>query len=145
MVAEVTVDTVTGLVTVDKVTAVHDIGQAIFRAGVEGQIHGGVVQGLGYAIMENLVVQDGKILNPGFTDYLIPTSMDIPEIDIALIEEPYDRGPYGGKGIGEPSLIPVAPAIANAVANALDLRLYDLPLTPERVKMAWDARELAEN
>jgi CO/xanthine dehydrogenase Mo-binding subunit len=139
MIAEVSVDTVTGLVVLDKMTAVHDVGQAIFRAGVEGQIQGGVVQGLGYATMEELVVQEGEIQNPNFTDYLIPTALDLPEIDIDLIEEPYNRGPYGAKGVGEPSLIPVAPAIANAVAHALGVRLFRLPLTPERVKLAWDA------
>jgi len=138
MVAEVSVDTVTGLVTVDKMTAVHDVGQAIFRAGIEGQIHGGIVQGLGYATMEDLVLRDGEILNAGFTDYLLPTALDIPEIDIALIEEPYAAGPYGAKGIGEPSLIPVAPAIANAVAHALGVRTFHVPLTPERVKLGWD-------
>ncbi|MEE8408661.1 MAG: xanthine dehydrogenase family protein molybdopterin-binding subunit [Myxococcota bacterium] len=139
MIAEVSVDTVTGLVTLDKMTAVHDVGRAIFPAGLEGQIQGGIVQGMGYATMEHLAVHEGRILNPGFTDYLLPTSLDVPEIDIALIEEPYEDGPYGAKGIGEPSLIPVAAAIANAVADALGFRLYDLPLTPERVKMAWEA------
>lgn len=135
MVAEVSVDTITGMVTLDRMTAVHDVGQAVFRAGLEGQIQGGIVQGYGYATMENLVVKEGKILNPNFTDYLIPTSMDIPEIDIVLIEEPYENGPCGAKGIGEPSLIPVPAAIANAVNHALGKRIFSLPLTPERVKM----------
>jgi CO/xanthine dehydrogenase Mo-binding subunit len=128
------------MVIVDKVTAAHDVGQAIFRAGVEGQIQGGVVQGMGWATMEELSVRNGRIMNPTLTDYLLPTALDIPEIDIQLIEEPYDAGPYGAKGIGEPSLIPVGAAIANAVANALGFRIYELPLTPERVKMAWEAR-----
>lgn len=139
MVAEVSVDTVTGTVVVDKVTAVHDVGQAVYRAGVEGQIQGGVVQGMGWATMEELVVAKGRIMNPSLSDYLLPTALDVPEIDIQLIEEPYVAGPYGAKGIGEPSLIPVGAAIANAVANALGLRIYELPLTPERVKMAWEA------
>jgi CO/xanthine dehydrogenase Mo-binding subunit len=144
VVAEVSVDTVTGMVKVDRVTAVHDVGRAISQANVRGQIHGGIMQGLGYATMERLAIRNGRILNPNFTDYLVPTSLDIPEIDIELIEEPYASGPYGAKGIGEPSLIPVAAAIANAVAHALGYPLQDLPLTPERVKMSWERRaELA--
>ncbi|MBI5511846.1 MAG: xanthine dehydrogenase family protein [Deltaproteobacteria bacterium] len=139
LVAEVSVDTITGLVTVQRVTAVHDVGKAIYGDGVIGQIHGGIVQGLGYATMERLAVADGKILNPTFTDYLIPTALDVPEIDIGLIEEPYERGPYGAKGIGEPALIPVAAAIANAVSHALGFPLQDLPLSPERVKLGWEA------
>ena len=139
LVAEVSVDTITGVVKVDRVTAVHDVGRAIHLDGVIGQIHGGIMQGLGYATMERLALKDGKILNPTFTDYLIPTALDIPEIDIELIEEPYDRGPYGAKGIGEPSLIPVAAAIANAVTHALGFPLQELPLTPEAVKMSWEA------
>ena len=138
MIAEVSVDTLTGQVKVDKMTAVHDVGKAISYEGTVAQVHGGVVQGMGWAIMENMVLDHGKILNPNFTDYQIPTAMDVPEIDVALIEEAYEDGPYGAKGIGEPSLIPVAAAIANAVADATGTRIYDLPLTPERVKMAMD-------
>ncbi len=135
MVAEVAVDTITGQVHVEKMHAIHDVGQAIHHKGIEAQIEGGVVQGMGWAIMEELVIKDGKMLNPNFTDYIIPTIQDIPEIKITLLERPYKNGPYGAKGIGEPSLIPVAAAIGNAVANALKKPVMELPMNPERIKL----------
>ncbi len=135
MVAEVAVDTITGQVHVEKMHAIHDVGQAIHHKGIEAQIEGGVVQGMGWGIMEELVIKEGKMLNPNFTDYIIPTIQDIPEIKITLLERPYKNGPYGAKGIGEPSLIPVAAAIANAVANALKKPVFELPLNPERIKL----------
>jgi CO/xanthine dehydrogenase Mo-binding subunit len=135
MVAQVAVDTLTGKVTLEKLWAVHDVGRAIHREGLLAQCEGGIVQGMGWALMEELVLKEGRVLNPNFSDYLIPTVQDIPAIDIRLIEKPYKDGPFGAKGIGEPSLIPVGAAIANAVAQALGKPVNELPLSPERVKL----------
>jgi len=88
---------------------------------------------MGLALCEDLKVEAGRCLNPNLTDYLVPTAVDAPEIDIVLVERPDDAGPFGAKGIGEPSLIPAAAAIANAVCDATGHRFTRLPLTPERV------------
>jgi len=135
-VAEVEVELRSGEARVTRVTAVHDVGRAIHPRLLEGQIHGGVAQGVGYALMEDLRLKGGVPLNPGFTDYLIPTALDVPEVDVVLIEEPFDQGPFGAKGVGEPALIPAPAAVANAVADALGHRFWKLPLTPERVLAA---------
>ncbi|WP_406676931.1 xanthine dehydrogenase family protein molybdopterin-binding subunit [Moorella sp. ACPs] len=132
-VAEVEVDTETGIVEVKRIVAAHDVGQAVNPQNVEGQIEGGCCMGIGYALMEEVVVKEGEIQNPAFSTYLMPTAMDVPEIFPIIIEEPEPSGPYGAKGVGEPALVPTAAAIANAVADALGIRFYDLPLTPERV------------
>jgi len=134
--AEVEVDTETGEVTVLKIVAAHDVGRAINPAMVEGQIEGGCVMGLGYALMEEVVVKEGVILNPGFSNYLIPTVEDVPEIIPVIVEESEETGPFGAKGVGEPPLIPTAPAILNAVSNALGVRITELPLTPEKILAA---------
>ena len=135
---EVAVDTETGEVTVLKAAACHDIGRAINRAAVEGQIAGGGMQGLGYALMENLIVKDGVIQTPSLSEYLIPTSMDFPTTTVIALESGTGVGPFGAKGIGEPSLTPAAPAVASAVADAIGVRIHELPLTPERVLAAID-------
>src|SRR5262245_57376452 len=137
-IAEVTVDLRSGRVTVDHVTAAHDVGRAINPAALIGQVEGGVVQGMGYAIMEELKMSEGRCLNPNFTDYLIPSTVDAPAIDTLLVELPYSRGPYGAKGVGEPSLIPIAAAIANAVSLACGRRFTHIPLTPERLLLALE-------
>ncbi|HCF60610.1 MAG TPA: xanthine dehydrogenase [Myxococcales bacterium] len=137
-VAEVEVDLRSGRTRVVRVTAAHDVGQVINRTLIEGQIEGGVVQGVGYALMEDLKLDQGRCLNPSFTDYLIPTTLDVPEVDIVLIEQPHSAGPFGAKGIGEPSLIPAAAAVANAVSEAVGYRFRRLPLTPERVLMSLE-------
>ena len=103
---------------------------------VEGQIYGGVMQGVGYALMEEMLLDKGKILNPDFLDYKIPTTMDTFPLDIAMIETLDPHGPFGAKGIGEVGIIPVAPAIANAIADAVGIRLRDLPFTCEKVLAA---------
>jgi CO/xanthine dehydrogenase Mo-binding subunit len=90
------------------------------------------------ALMEELKTEGGRCLNPSFTDYLIPTALDAPPIDIVLVEDPYSRGPFGAKGIGEPALIPAAAAIANAVSEATGHRFTELPLTPERVLLTLE-------
>jgi len=139
-VAEVEVDTGTGLVRVLRVTAVHDVGRVIVPEGVRGQIEGGVVQGAGLALWEELKTHEGVLLNPGFTDYAIPGIADAPEVVWNVIERPWGGGPFGAKGIGEPSLISVPASIANAVSDALGVPVDDIPLTPERV-MALVSRE----
>jgi CO/xanthine dehydrogenase Mo-binding subunit len=135
---EVAVDTETGEVTVLKAAACHDVGRAINRAAVEGQITGGGMQGLGYALMENLIVKGGVIQTPSLSEYLIPTSMDFPTTTVIALESGTGVGPFGAKGIGEPSLTPTAPAVASAVADAIGVRIHELPLTPERVLAAID-------
>ena len=135
-VAEVEVDLVSGQTRVLRVTAVHDVGRVLGRQLVDGQVEGGVTQGVGWALMEHLKMKDGVPLNPTFTDYLIPTTLDAPVVETHFVEEPYAGGPLGAKGIGEPALIPTAAAIAAAVRDATGLRLTRVPLTPERVLLA---------
>ncbi|MBU3955840.1 molybdopterin-dependent oxidoreductase, partial [bacterium] len=136
MIAEVEVDTETGLVEVLNFISAHDIGKAINPREAEGQIQGGSLQGIGYALSENLVIVKGRMLNPNFTGYIIPTIMDSPDIKPIIVEEKYPKGPYGAKGLGEPPLICAAPAIANAIYNATGKRIKALPMIPERVKCA---------
>ena len=134
---EVSVDIETGEVTILKSVAAHDVGQAINPQAVEGQIEGGTAQGHGYALTENLIYQDGILVTPSFSEYLMPTAMDVPmRVDSIILESPSGKGPFGAKGIGEPSLTPVAPAIANAVADAIGTRIFDFPITPEKVVRA---------
>lgn len=135
-VAEVEVDLFSGLVSVKKFTAAHDVGRVLNRQMLLGQVEGGVVQGMGWALMEHLKMSGGVPLNPNFTDYLIPTALDAPPVDTIFIEDPYSAGPYGAKGIGEPSLIPAPAAIAAAVRNATGLTMRELPITPERLLLA---------
>ncbi len=137
-IAEVTVDLRSGRVKVDHVTAAHDVGSALNLAGTTGQIEGGIVQGLGYAVMEELKVVDGRCLNPNFTDYLIPSAVDAPTVESVLIEQPWSLGPFGAKGIGEPALIPIAAAVVNAVSEAVGHRFTHIPLTPERLLNALE-------
>lgn len=137
---EVTVDTETGEVTVDKVVSGHDVGKVINPQTGSGQVEGGVVQGLGYALVEEHHTKDGRILNNQFATYIIPTAMDIPEIVPILVEHAYPWGPFGAKGLGETPLIPVAPAVVNAIADAVGVRLTEIPATPERVWAAMQAR-----
>jgi CO/xanthine dehydrogenase Mo-binding subunit len=130
---EVAVDTETGEITILKSVACHDVGRAVNPAAVAGQIEGGSSQGLGYAIMEDVIVKEGRTLTPSFSEYLIPTSMDIPTTKVIILESGSGKGPYGAKGIGEPALTPAAPAVANAVSNALGVPIFSIPLTPEKV------------
>ncbi len=129
-VARVAVDPGLGIVRVEHVAAAHDVGRVIHRHGIEGQIQGGIVQAMGWVLTEALHLDRGRLLNPGFTDYLIPTSADAPEIDIALVEEGQGMGPFGAKGIGEPSFIPAGAAIRNAVCDALGRAIDTTPLLP---------------
>lgn len=130
---EVAVDTETGEVTILKSIGCHDVGRAINPAAVDGQIQGATAQGLGYALTEDFIVKDGRVMTPSLTEYLIPTARDFPTTQSIILESGTGLGPFGAKGIGEPALTPVAPAVANAVANAVGVRIHDLPLTPEKV------------
>jgi CO/xanthine dehydrogenase Mo-binding subunit len=133
---EVAVDIETGEVTVLKSIGAHDVGQAINPAAVAGQIEGGASQGQGLALSEEMIYQDGQLITPSFSEYLIPTAMDMPRVQSIILESRSGVGPFGAKGIGEPALTPVAPAIANAVADAIGVRIHDLPITPEKVVKA---------
>jgi len=130
---EVAVDTETGQIELLKCAACHDVGRAINPAAVEGQIAGGTHQGLGYALTEEFVLEDGFIKTPSLAEYLVPTAVDFPTTDVTILESGTGVGPFGAKGIGEPALTPAAPAVANAVADALGLRIDSLPFTPKRV------------
>jgi len=138
---EVAVDIETGEITLLKSVACHDVGRAINPAAVVGQIQGGSAQGLGYALMEEVLVEQGLIQTPSLSEYLIPTSRDIPTTQAIILESGTGVGPFGAKGIGEPALTPAAPAVANAVADAIGVRIHDLPLTPEKVLAALDRAE----
>ena len=133
-VTEVEVDTETGEVQVMKVTSAHDVGRAINPQQAEGQIEGGVAQGVGYALFENLVVDDGVMANGNFTGYILPTAADSPEYKSIVIEQPYASGPFGARGLGEPPLIGVAPAVANAIADACGVRATHSPMMPEAIR-----------
>jgi CO/xanthine dehydrogenase Mo-binding subunit len=130
---EVEIDPDTGEVRVLKVAAAHETGRTINTTMAEGQIEGSVVQGIGYALMEKLVLQNGKVINDGFLDYKIPTIGDIPEIETILVETEDPHGPFGAKGIGEPGLVPTAAAIANAIFNASGIRVRELPIQREHL------------
>jgi CO/xanthine dehydrogenase Mo-binding subunit len=130
--AEVEVDTETGKVKVNRVIASHDVGKAIHPKNVIGQIMGGVAMGTGFALMEEYV--PGEMTS--FVNYLIPTSKDVPEVMPIIVEEGEPTGPFGAKGVGEPALIPSAPAILNAIADAIGERIYSLPANLERVMEA---------
>lgn len=135
-VAEVEVDPDTGKCKVLNYTASHDGGLIVNPRGFEGQIEGGVVQGIGYALLEHLVIEEGRIANPSFLDYHLPTAMDIPEINIFSIESKSTKGPFGAKGIGEPPIMPPMPAIANAIFDAVGVQVKELPITAERLFFA---------
>lgn len=140
---EVAVDTETGEITLLKSVGCHDVGRAINPIAVEGQIQGGSAQGLGYALMEEVQVVEGVIQTPSLSEYLIPTSRDLPTTKAIILESGTGLGPFGAKGIGEPSLTPAAPAVANALTNALGVRIKDLPLTPEKVLAAIEEAKIA--
>ncbi len=133
---EVEVDKETGQVKILKYVAAHDIGKAINPMLLEGQVYGGATMGIGYGLTERLVSKDGKIMNPNFLDYKLLTAKDVPNIEAIVVETDDPEGPFGAKGIGEPGLVPTAPAIANAIYDAVGVRIKDLPITPERVLAA---------
>jgi CO/xanthine dehydrogenase Mo-binding subunit len=135
-VAEVLVDPETGEVKVSRLTSAHDIGKVINPNTAEGQVEGGVAQGIGYALIEDLVEERGVLKNPNFTDYILPSSPDAPEYKTIFVEQPYSAGPYGAKGLAESPIIGPAPAITNAIKHSTGVRLTHIPAVPERV---WSA------
>jgi xanthine dehydrogenase YagR molybdenum-binding subunit len=141
--ANVSVDTMTGKIRVNKIVAAHDIGRVLNRKTLENQFHGGVIMGLGYALMENRVIDKytGKVLTTNLHDYKIPTIQDMPEIEVIIVSEEDNLiSPTGVKGIGEPAMIPTPGAIANAVFNAIGVRIKSLPITPDKVLEALNSK-----
>jgi xanthine dehydrogenase molybdenum-binding subunit len=133
---EVQVDKETGKVKILKYVAAHDVGRAINPMLLEGQVYGGTAMGVGYALTERLILEKGEVMNPNFRDYKMLTAKDVIPVEPVIVETIDEAGPFGAKGIGEPGLVPSAPAIANAIYDAIGVRLKELPMTPERVLKA---------
>jgi len=139
-ICDVEVDTELGIVRVLRYTAVQDVGRAVHPSYVEGQLQGGVAQGIGWALNEEYIYnKEGKVDNPGFLDYRMPVCSDLPMLDTILVEIPNPKHPQGVKGVGEVPLVPVMAAVANAVHDALGMRFYSLPMSPPKVSAALDA------
>jgi CO/xanthine dehydrogenase Mo-binding subunit/aerobic-type carbon monoxide dehydrogenase small subunit (CoxS/CutS family) len=138
--AEISVDEETGAIRVERYVSVADVGRAVNPLILEGQDEGAVVQGLGHTLLEEMVYGDGHLLNGTLLVYRVPRAEDVPVLECRFVENADGCGPFGAKGAGEGSLIPVSPAIANALARLTGVRLYELPLTPERVWRALRAR-----
>lgn len=137
--AVVEVNDETGKVNVLEITACHDVGKAINTSLVQGQIEGGCAMGIGYALMEEVEFVNGDIKNKNFSNYIIPTSKDVPTIETIIVEEIEDSGPFGAKGVGEPSMLPTAPAIINAIYDAVGVRITSLPASPDKLLKAIKA------
>jgi len=134
---EVEVDTDTGEVRILRLVAVTDIGKVLSAQTLKGQMYGGIAQGIGYALYEQIISDEGRILNPGFTDYKLVSAADLDfPIELEFVETNDPHGPFGAKGAGEPGLVPTAPAIANAIHDAIGVRIHDLPITPEKIVSA---------
>jgi CO/xanthine dehydrogenase Mo-binding subunit len=139
--AEVSVDAETGAVRVERYVSFADVGCAVNPLSLEGQDEGGVAQGLGHTLLEEMVYADGHLVNGTLLAYRVPRADDMPPaLECRFVENGDGNGPFGAKGAGEGSLIPVSPAVANALARLTGVRLRDLPLTPERVWRALRAR-----
>jgi len=130
---EVAIDRETGVIKLVRVASAHDVGQALNPLAVTGQIQGGIMMGLGYALSEGLIFDQGKITNASFADYKIPTIQDIPRSTPIIVEKKYPSEPYGAKGVGEMSVFGIAPAAANAIARATGVRLKELPMSAEKL------------
>jgi CO/xanthine dehydrogenase Mo-binding subunit len=143
-ICDVEVDPETGRVEVIRYTAVQDAGRAIHPSYVEGQMQGGAVQGIGWALNEEYVFDsDGKLENPGFLDYRIPVASDVPMIDTVIVEVPNPKHPYGVRGVGEVPIVAPIPAVVNAVYAATGVRFRDLPLSPPKVLAGLDGESAA--
>lgn len=140
-IVEVELDQETKGLRVVKAVGAHDCGTVINPTGAEGQIDGGIAIGLGYGLFEEMNVKDGQIMNPSFLEYKIPTALDMPEISRVIVESYDDNGPYGAKGIGNSSVINLAPAVANAVFAMTGLQVKELPITADKL---WEAEEIAD-
>jgi xanthine dehydrogenase molybdenum-binding subunit len=130
------VEAATGRVMVRRVASAHDVGRAINPLAAEGQVHGGIHMGLGYALAERLVVEEGQVLTQSFMDYALLRAADMPDIAVRLVESAEAEGPFGAKGLGESGVIATAAAVANAIHDATGLRFHELPITPARVRAA---------
>ncbi len=142
--AEVEVDQETGEVTIERIVAAHDSGRILNLISARGQVYGGVTQGLGYACLEGYLFDGGRVLSDSLADYRIPTALDVPDIIPIFIEEDDPEGPFGAKGLGEIVMVPVLGAVANAIADALGVRVSDLPITAERIYQAiagWECEQ----
>lgn len=137
---EVEVDVETGMVNVKKIVSAHDTGTALNPLTVKGQITGGAVMGLGFAMHERIQFDSGKIINPSFMDYKIPSAEEVPEVCPILVEVPLPEGPFGAKGIGELAVVGIAPAVGNAIYDAIKVRIKELPMYPDRVLSAIEKR-----
>src|SRR5271156_4785813 len=141
-ICDVEVDRETGHVKILRYTAIQDVGRAIHPSYVEGQMQGGVAQGVGWALSEEYIYdKDGRLENPGFLDYRCPVASDMPMIDTIMVEGPTPRHPFGARGVGEVPIVPPMAAVANAIADATGLRLRDLPMSPPRLLAALDEAE----
>ena len=138
---EVEVDRETGKVEILRYVSAHDVGKAINPMLLEGQIYGGGMMGIGYALSEQLVLREGKVMNPTFRDYTMLTASDLMPMKSFIVETEDKNGPFGAKGIGEPGCVPSAPAIANAIYGAIGVRITELPITPERILAALKDKE----
>ena len=144
-VAEVKVDLETGEVTVEKITGAHDCGFAINRTQVEGQMQGSMMMGMGEALMEEILYDEcGRIKNANLAEYKIPTSLDMPPLESIIVESHEPHGPFGAKEVGEGAIMPTVPAILNAIYDATGVRINELPVTPERIRMALKEAERSE-
>ncbi|HPV07315.1 MAG TPA: molybdopterin-dependent oxidoreductase, partial [Aggregatilineales bacterium] len=132
-VARVEVDPELGTVELTDLVAIHDVGKVINRAAVEGQVEGAAAQGIGYALYEDVKLKDNGRWVDGFAEYLLPTSEDMPRVESIIVEVPEPSGPHGAKGVGEVALVPTAPAIANAVYDAVNVRVTRIPIQPEMI------------
>ena len=142
-IAEVEVDTDTGEVTLLEMWDAHDIGKAINPQSVEGQIEGSLAMGIGYTFLENLHFdKKGRPANGNFANYRLPRSMGIPKMNSILVETNDPEGPFGAKGMGEASLLPTSAAIANAIEDAVGIRMKELPITPDKILKALKDKEL---
>jgi CO/xanthine dehydrogenase Mo-binding subunit len=138
-VAEVSVDMLTYETRVDDFVAVQEVGRVLHPVLAAGQIEGGVAQAIGWALYEDVVWEDGRMVNAQMTNYIMPTAADVPPIRVELLEQPYAHGPGGAKGIGELPMDGPAPAIANAIAHATGVRVRRIPVTPEVLMAALEA------
>jgi len=144
-IAEVDVDDETGEVEVLRIVAAHDCGTPINPMLVEGQVEGGIAMGVGFALQEEILFDGaGRQINPNLTNYIMPTSLDMPEIAVDIVPSYDPTGPFGAKGVGEPTLVPTAAAIANAIHDAVGVRVTTLPMTAEKVLAAIRAKRGAE-
>jgi CO/xanthine dehydrogenase Mo-binding subunit len=133
--AVVDVDAELGLVRVVQIDTVQDVGKVLNPVAAVGQIEGGTMQGVGLAVLEELVLDKGRILNANFTDYLLPTFLDAPHIEVRFVEEPDHWGPFGAKGIGEPPTISATPAVVAAIRDATGRPLSRVPVRPEDIAL----------